>query len=182
MNNLLTTALKYLNTTEGKGAINNPTIMGWAKTLGIYYGGDATPWCALFVSWVAYEASAKGLRTLTARKWLTVGTTLNGPEVGCVAILWRDSINSGKGHVGIVSSFTDTHITLLGGNQNQTVSYATFPKTRVLGYRRLEGAGTPAPKPKSKIGWIVLGVTAFVGLTGAGLWLAFGEEDKKLAF
>lgn len=178
MNNLLKTAQRYLNTTETSGAANNQVIMGWAKTLGLAYSGDSVPWCALFMSWVAYEAGYVGLRTLWARNWLKVGTIIPQPEIGCIAILWRNSPNSSTGHVGIVTHISPNEITLLGGNQSNTVTYGVYPKTRVLGYRHLVNAteNQISPQKQSHTMLIILSATAFVGLSSVGLWLAFGNK------
>lgn len=147
---ILTTAQQYLGLEETPGSGNNPTIMEWAQTLNMSYPSDATAWCALFMSWVAHKAGYEGLYTLRARDWLKVGTPVTDPQPGDVAILWRGSPTSGLGHVGIVSDSTADKITLLGGNQSDAVGYATFPKTRVLGYRRLSPKTESTSKPKSK--------------------------------
>ncbi len=180
MNTLLTTAKKYINTTETAGAANNQTIMSWAKTLGLAYSGDSIPWCALFMSWVAYESGYQGLRTLWARNWLKIGKAISQPEIGCITILWRNSPNSSTGHVGIVTNISPNEITLLGGNQSNTVGYGTYPKTRVLGYRRLANlAGNEmSAKPKSQFFLIMLSATAFVGLSGTGIWLALNDKKR----
>lgn len=179
MSKLIETAQKYIGLTEVPGTSDNPIIMNWAKKLGISYGGDSVAWCALFVSWVAYEAGYKGLRTLAARKWLEVGTPIQKPEIGCIAILWRKDRNGPFGHVGIVSAYTENTVTLLGGNQSQKVGYDTFPKTRVLGYRRLTPLNGGEKQPTKVKTWIVVSaVAATTVLVSVGIYLAVSDNKK----
>jgi hypothetical protein len=52
-----------------------------------------------------------------------------------VAVFWRDSKSSGKGHVGFFVEETSRNVSVLGGNQGEQVSIANQPKARLLGYR-----------------------------------------------
>ena len=58
--------------------------------------------------------------------------TLPGPAKGAIAVQRHAPFDdltwtTGKGHVGFVTSFTSTHVTLLGGNQSDTVKVQTYP-------------------------------------------------------
>ena len=56
-----------------------------------------------------------------------------------IAIFWRESPESWKGHVGIYINEDDGNIFLLGGNQgpNRSVMIQRYSMDRLLGYRRL---------------------------------------------
>jgi len=43
------------------------------------------------------------------------------------------------GHVGFYAGRESDRVRVLGGNQDNTISIATFPAAHVLGYRRLRG-------------------------------------------
>lgn len=174
---LLSVAQKYVGLQEMPGTGNNTTILQWAKTLGINYTADSIAWCALFMSWVVYEAGLDGLRTLRAQEWLKAGTPITDPEIGAIAILWRDSPSSGLGHVGIITDSTADTITLLGGNQDNAVGYGIYPKSRVLGYRRLEG--TIRKSKKTKI-VVVCGIILLIGISFY-LWRRHRKEKIRIA-
>lgn len=134
---LIDTARKYIGLQEGSGASDNATILGWANELGLPYTSDSIAWCALFMSWVAYEGGYEGLKTLRARDWLNVGTPVTEPQKGDVVIFWRGSPGGSLGHVGIYDGGTADDVITLGGNQDDKVGIGYYPKGRVLGYRRL---------------------------------------------
>ena len=56
-----------------------------------------------------------------------------------VVVLWRGARDSPSGHVGLFAGMDHDSgtVRLLGGNQGDAVSIATFPADRVLGVRRL---------------------------------------------
>jgi hypothetical protein len=59
---------------------------------------------------------------------LTFGNTLSEPRVGCIAVL--EPLASGSsGHVGFFIKQDGSVIELLGGNQQDRVSIASFPAT-----------------------------------------------------
>ena len=63
---------------------------------------------------------------------------LDGPRKFCIAVRryapFDDAAwETGAGHVGFLVDYSDTSVTLLGGNQGNTVKEKTYP-------RRVEGA------------------------------------------
>jgi uncharacterized protein (TIGR02594 family) len=73
-----------------------------------------------------------------ARSWLLWGEPIKAPQQGDIVVLWR-GLDGVSGHVGFVAeepSKLSPFIKILGGNQNNEVCIATYPKARVLGYRR----------------------------------------------
>lgn len=125
----MTRAKAEIGQHEVPGSKDNPRINEYLKatTLDGDYIHDATPWCAAFVCWVLKG----GTRSAAARSFTLYGTKLDQPKYGCIAVLSRD----GGGHVGFVISSTDDSVTLLGGNQSDSVRLATFPRDRVISWR-----------------------------------------------
>lgn len=108
---------------------------------------DEVPWCAAFVAACIARAGipvaiAKDQRLL-ARSYLKLGTPIETPRMGCIAVLTRGDPSGYTGHVGFVVGSTDTHIAVLGGNQANAVNVRHFPKSQVLGYRWPAPAAAP---------------------------------------
>lgn len=97
---------------------------------------STTAWCAAFVNAVLGASGSKGTGRLNARSFLDWGTPVRNPTKGDVVILERGGADSWKGHVGFVVSVNKDTVTILGGNQGNSVSQKDFPKSKVLGYRR----------------------------------------------
>lgn len=97
-----------------------------------------TPWCAAFVNGVLATGGKETTGKLNARSFLDWGTPTDTPKTGDVVVLWRDSPDSWKGHVGFYAGpgEKDGYIKILGGNQGDSVSIKEYPADRVLGYRR----------------------------------------------
>lgn len=101
---------------------------------------DEIAWCA---AWGASCFARAGVslaaipkkERLLARSYLKIGTPIDVPRVGCIAVLTRGDPTAYTGHVGFVVGETETHIALLGGNQANAVNVRHFPKSQVLGYR-----------------------------------------------
>lgn len=132
-------ALQDLGTKEIPGPSNNPKILKFLQSLDPRIKEETTSWCSAALNYWAAELNLPRSHALSARSWQTVGSPTTTPTKGDVVVLWRESPDSWKGHVGIFDSFPDaTHVRLLGANQNDSVSFANFPITRVLTYRKLK--------------------------------------------
>ncbi len=132
-------ALMQYGVREIVGRKDHPQILAYFNALG-YDGAklhDETAWCSVFVNWVAKECGYSHSGQLTARSWLTEGVTAKNPDLGDVVVLWRESPNSWKGHVGFYIKESKNHVYLLGGNQNNRVCIQPYPKNRILDYRKL---------------------------------------------
>lgn len=100
---------------------------------------DSEAWCAAFVGACLELAGYRSTRSLSARSYAKWGEALSQPEPGCVAVLWRLPKGSNNGHVGFFLREEGDQIVLLGGNQSDSVSEQSYPKDRLLAYRRPEG-------------------------------------------
>jgi len=133
-------AQSYVGTREIPGAEDNPLIVSWLRMAEPWVSDDETAWCSAFVGAMAeltgYETTGK----LNARSWLEAGDgiELRDARPGDVAVFWRSSPASWKGHVGFFVEQDGDKIKVLGGNQGNKVSIASYPRTRLLGVRRIK--------------------------------------------
>jgi len=137
-NLMLNRALDFYGLKEIPGPENNPTIMGWFKDLGFnWVQGDETSWCSCFINWLAMDLGLERSGKLDARSWMRAGSQVDHPEKGHVVVLWREDIDSWKGHVGLFIRKDANNIWVLGGNQSNSVNISPYPKDRLLDYREL---------------------------------------------
>lgn len=142
---LLTEALKLYGTAEKPGPGNNPSILAWAKAVGLekVYRQDSLAWCGLYLAYAALQAGWEPpLNPLGARQWLNFGTPVSDapspsvPALGDVLVFWRGSKGGWLGHVAINVGEDDGFYHCIGGNQADQVSFKRLPKNRLLGARR----------------------------------------------
>lgn len=136
---LIQKALSQYGVREIAGKVANPQIIRYFETLG-YDGSklhDETAWCSAFVNWVAKTQNYPYSGKLNARSWLTIGESTAIPALGDLVILWRESPDSWKGHVGFFIKQTRRYVYVLGGNQNNSVCIKAYPKNRILDYKKL---------------------------------------------
>jgi uncharacterized protein (TIGR02594 family) len=128
----------------------NPRILEYFRLSAAWFEpdlGDETDWCAAFVNACLIRSGHIGTDHPGARSffWNRKGQfiRLAGPVPGAIAVRRHAPFDdpdwkTGRGHVGFVTSFTATTVTLLGGNQGQTVKVQSFP------LEVLDQAGRPA--------------------------------------
>lgn len=153
--------LDLLGTVEGEGGTNNPTILRWADEVvkavktpytewaADWYNSDAIAWCGLAQAVACVRASTAKNRLppknyLSALAWAAYGVPvqwrgreglrLNEILVGDIAVFVRN----GGGHVGTVVGITTDgkNLLILGGNQDNRVSIAQKPVSRLYAVRR----------------------------------------------
>lgn len=133
-------AKKEVGTKEGAGSANNPRVVSYWKDARLsWITDDATPWCAGFVNAMLERAGIKGTRKANARSFLTWGINVtNGfrstPYYGSIVVFSRPP-SLWNGHVGFLIAHDKNNVLVIGGNQGDKVSYAVFPKSRVIGVR-----------------------------------------------
>lgn len=157
MDELLKIAFSQLGEKEIENPENNPTIVKYARESGFdWVNDDETPWCSIFVNWVARQAKLKQSKSTMARSWLRVGLNVDtSPEPGDIVVFWRDDPDSRKGHVGFFMGYSPDlkRVYCLGGNQGNQVSLGAYTKDNILGFRRLRSSGiTALPDPVLKNG------------------------------
>jgi uncharacterized protein (TIGR02594 family) len=141
MDKLIQIATQELGQKEISGDLHNQNIIDYAKESDFgWVNDDETPWCSIFVNWVAQKCGLKSSRQANARSWLLVGQKVDHePEPRDVVIFWRESPQSWKGHVGFFFGYSQdtSRVYCLGGNQGNQVSISAYDVNTVLGFRRL---------------------------------------------
>ncbi len=140
-------AQRFVGVKEAPGVASNPMILAMLRLDNTWPANDDVPWCGSFVSWVCWLLRCPRSKSLSARSWLTIGTPIPleeaMPEFD-VVILQRGSgpqpgpdVLEAPGHVGFFAGLEGADVLILGGNQSDAVSLARFPRSRVLGVRRV---------------------------------------------
>lgn len=155
MDKILKIAVAELGQKEISGPVDNPNIVNYAREAGFdWVDDDETPWCSIFVNWVAKKVGLKCSGKANARSWMLEGINVDtAPEPGDVVVFWRGSRDSWQGHVGFFFGFSidGERVYCLGGNQGNQVSVSAYPIENVLGFRRLAASGvTELPDPVLK--------------------------------
>lgn len=135
----LALAKSKLGTKEAAGPANSPTILGWArrlglKVLGMVYNADSVPWCGVFVAICLaddrIEAPAIAERALSWADW---GQSLRADRLAPGAVLVFE--RPGGGHVGFYIGEDAAAYHVLGGNQSDAVTIARIAKGRCIARR-----------------------------------------------
>lgn len=138
MKKVLKFAFTQYGVEEIVGNEHNPKIMDYFRICGHgWVLNDELAWCSAYINWAAIVAGYEHTGKLDARSWLGVGVSLLTPELGCIVVFWRISFDSIYGHVGLFINQDEHYIYVLGGNQDNQVNISRYPKSKLLGYRRL---------------------------------------------
>ena len=136
--NMFAHALEFYGLKEVKGEQHNPTILKFFHEIGHkWVQTDETAWCSAFINYVALMNGYEYSGQLNARSWLNVGHQAKVPNIGDIVVLWRESITSWKGHVGMFVRDDGVNIWILGGNQDNSVCILPYRRDHVLDYRVL---------------------------------------------
>lgn len=140
-------AERFVGTKEVAGIEDNPMVVAMLKLDADWPKADEVPWCSAFVNYICWLARAARSKSLRARSWLRVGSSISlaGACVGRdVVVLKRGGSNQpgpdvlkAPGHVGFYAGQEGNYVLVLGGNQGDQVSVARFPVSRILGLRRI---------------------------------------------
>lgn len=141
------------NAREIGGNNKGPFVKKYLQPAGLNVGES---WCAAFVSWCFFKAVGEdknkmpfkyhaGARNIfnqyKAKGWIIDNATQE-PLPGDIAAFWRISLQSGKGHIGIVHHCADGFVHTIEGNKASNVAGFTYTKTRMdrfLGFGRVIG-------------------------------------------
>jgi len=142
---IVTEGLKLLGTLEVAGPGNNPTILAWAKEVGLekIYTADSIPWCGLFKRLIAHRAGkdcSAVTSPLSSLSWTKYGEAGGQPRLGDTLVF----IRSGGGHVGVYIAEDKLCYHVLGGNQSDAVTITRIQKSRLHAVRRQYAIGMPA--------------------------------------
>lgn len=127
-------ALKELGTREYPGPANNPTVQQYYVDAVSKEYADEISWCAAFVGAMLARSGYRPSGSLLARSYLKWGTKLERPREGCIVIFKRGE--PWQGHVAFLETVNrDRTVTVIGGNQDDAVTRARFPRSKIIGYR-----------------------------------------------
>ena len=119
----------------------NAALSEYLANGGVNLDPAVTAWCAAYVNATLAQSGMKGTGSNLARSFETWGVGVDQPQRGDLAVFWRESPDSGKGHVGFFDGYNaDGTIRVLGGNQGDSVSYSSYSPDQLLGFRRAPGA------------------------------------------
>ena len=138
MNEILEEMLTNYGLSEIDGPLSHPDIMEFFYDIGFsWVRDDSTAWCSAALNYFAKKHMYERSQKLDARSWLKVGEIVLEPKLGDVVVFWRESASSWKGHVGLYINHNEKYVWVLGGNTNNAIGIAAYPRDRLLGYRRL---------------------------------------------
>ena len=140
-------AQRFVGIKEVPGPASNPMVLAMLQLDQAWPHDDEVPWCSAFCNYVAWLLRLPRSKNLAARSWLQVGVaiSLDQAQADCDAVILKrgegnqpgPEIINAPGHVGFYAGQHDDVVLLLAGNQGNMVSIAEFPKSRILGVRRL---------------------------------------------
>jgi uncharacterized protein (TIGR02594 family) len=138
MQNALDTAARAIGLNEGD---KRAALQDYLTTGGASLDPATTAWCAAFVGATLKQSGYEGTGSNMARSYLDWGQPVDQPQRGDIAVFSRGDPNGPFGHVGFFEGYNpDGTIRVLGGNQGDAVSVAGYDPSRLLGFRRAEGA------------------------------------------
>ncbi len=79
---------------------------------------------------VERKLGRRGTGSRLAMSFARYGRRLSGPAVGAIATMGR----RGGGHVGVVSSWDATTVTIISGNHLGAVREVIYPRRRIRSY------------------------------------------------
>ena len=104
---------------------------------GVNLDPATTAWCAAFVNSTLKQSGYEGTGSNMARSFMDWGQGVDQPTQGDLAVFKRGDPNGPYGHVGFFDGYNpDGSIRVLGGNQGNKVSVASYPASDLLGFRR----------------------------------------------
>lgn len=140
-------AQRWMGTKELSGLADNVDIMHMLTLDVDWPQHDEVPWCSAAMNFWAYACCLPRSKSLLARSWLGVGQSipLEYAVRGDVVVFSRagrsqpgPTVLNAPGHVALFTKAGPAHVIVLGGNQGDTVSLASYDSSRVLGVRRLK--------------------------------------------
>ena len=122
---------------EIPGPDSEPQILKYHQCTYLKATDDSVAWCSAFANFCVQVAGGKGTRNAMARSWLNWGHSVDKPIPGDIVVFSAPLRGPDSGHVAFfVSKAIPGFITVLGGNQHDSVCYENYPTALILGYRR----------------------------------------------
>lgn len=136
-------ARREIGVAEIVGERHNPRVVEYwlLGRVQLRVTDDETPWCAAIACAAIERSGFRSPRRANARSFLPPNpavTALETPKLGAVVVL-SSTRGPASGHVGFLEAASATTVWLLGGNQNNSVNVAPFPRDRVLAFVKPSG-------------------------------------------
>ena len=132
-------ALAEVGQEEVAGAASNPRIVEYHQSTKLKATDDDVPWCAAFVNWVFAQAGLPVTKSAAALSFLDWGIKVKTPKYGDLVVF---DYGHGRGHVGFYVGERGGKISVLGGNQNDSVNVTQFTLSAYdIEFRRLKTMG-----------------------------------------
>lgn len=130
-------AFERMGVIEQPGTKHHPLILWFHQQTSLKATTDEVPWCSAFACAVMEMAGHKSPRSAAARDWLKWGMKLDQPAYGCIVVFDRsDPSNKNAAHVAFYMGIkTPPNLSVLGGNQSNSVRISPYPESDVIGYR-----------------------------------------------
>jgi len=134
-------AMQYI----GQGEIpDNQSLKEFLKSGGFNIDPAKTPWCAGFVNSGLAAGGIEGTNSLAASSFLKWGQPTDDPRQGDIVVI-ASARGRGASHVGFFKGYDkEGRILVLGGNQGDRVSVASYAPERVMAFRKAPEGVTEA--------------------------------------
>ncbi len=105
------------------------------------------PWCAIWANAKLEQCKITGTHSASSQSFRHDANFVKLPEpaLGALAVYWRESRDSGIGHVGFYMGETATQVLTLGGNESDAVREQFEPKAKLFGYWWPKSVPLPPP-------------------------------------
>lgn len=133
-------AKTQVGTKEVKGAGNSKKILEYHKATTLQATEDSVPWCSSFVCWVLEACGIRSTRSAAARSYSSYGESVSKAkiQIGDIVVFQRGN-SSWQGHVGFFAGWANkdkTSVSVLGGNQSNSVNISSYPTYKLIAIRR----------------------------------------------
>jgi uncharacterized protein (TIGR02594 family) len=129
-------AKKEIGNREDGNSNDGPVIRRYIQLA--HCGKPGEPWCAIFANamFALCTPPVQGTKSPSSQSFRTNSNfvRIDGPALGAVTVFWRDSPNSGLGHVGFYNGETSDFIFVLGGNEDNMVEVEPVPRNQLIGF------------------------------------------------
>jgi len=125
----------------------------WVKKYLNGLAPEGNSWCAGFVSWCheeapgampfEYSVGARDIRNQFRRSGWSYDASEAQPQPGDIVVWWRGTIDSWKGHIGLVHHYKDGILYTIEGNRGnfpakvQSYNYVLSRMDKLLGFGRI---------------------------------------------
>ena len=166
-------AMGEMGVSEIPGPEHNQRIIAYFTSTTYHASADEVPWCAAFVNWVLEQAGISRTKSAAALSFRDWGVRVDKPSYGDIAVINR---GGGKGHVAFYTGEKvfdgQKYVSLLGGNQSDSVNIEWFKASDIEQYRATKSSGNSTTVKAS-----VVGVSA--SIIGLGFQLVTGAMSAE---